>query len=55
MRSRDLDGFELVGEDGVFYPAKAVVLRGGGIDYQPVPGDVQEKLLKAYLEEEKED
>ncbi len=24
-------------------------------DYQPVPGDVQEKLLKAYLEEEKED
>ena len=23
--------------------------------YQPVPGDVQEKLLKAYLEEEKED
>ncbi|MBO5471879.1 MAG: elongation factor G [Bacteroidales bacterium] len=24
-------------------------------DYQPVPADVQEKLLKAYLEEEKED
>ena len=24
-------------------------------DYQPVPGDVQEKLLKAYLEQEKED
>jgi elongation factor G len=24
-------------------------------DYQPVPGDVQEKLLKAYMEEEKED
>ena len=24
-------------------------------DYQPVPGDVQEKLLKAYVEEEKED
>lgn len=24
-------------------------------DYQPVPGDVQDKLLKAYLEEEKED
>ena len=24
-------------------------------DYQPVPSDVQEKLLKAYLEEEKED
>ena len=24
-------------------------------DYQPVPGDVQEKLLKAYLEEENED
>jgi elongation factor G len=24
-------------------------------DYQPVPGDVQEKLLKAYLEEEQED
>jgi elongation factor G len=24
-------------------------------DYQPVPGDVQEKLLKAYLESEKED
>ena len=24
-------------------------------DYQPVPGDVQERLLKAYLEEEKED
>ena len=22
-------------------------------DYQPVPGDVQEKLLKAYFEEEK--
>ena len=28
-RSRDLDGFELAGEDGVYYPAKAVVLRGG--------------------------
>ena len=24
-------------------------------DYQPVPADVQEKLLKAYMEEEKED
>ncbi len=24
-------------------------------DYQPVPGDVQDKLLKAYLEQEKED
>ena len=24
-------------------------------DYQPVPGDVQEKLLQAYLEEEEED
>ena len=24
-------------------------------DYQPVPGDLHEKLLKAYLEEEKED
>ena len=24
-------------------------------DYQPVPADVQEKLLMAYLEEEKED
>lgn len=24
-------------------------------DYQPVPGDVQDKLLKAYLEEDKED
>ena len=24
-------------------------------DYQPVPGDVQDKLLKAYMEEEKED
>ena len=28
-RSVDLDGFEMAGEDGVFYPAKAVVLRGG--------------------------
>ena len=28
-RSQDLDGFELAGEDGVFYPAKAVVLYGG--------------------------
>lgn len=28
-RSQDLDGFELAGEDGIFYPAKAVVLRGG--------------------------
>ena len=27
-RSRDLDGFELAGEDGVYYPAKAIVLRG---------------------------
>lgn len=24
-------------------------------DYQPVPGDVQEKLLKAYMESEKEE
>ena len=28
-RSKDLDGFEMAGEDGVWYPAKAVVLRGG--------------------------
>ena len=27
-RSTDLDGFELAGEDGVFYPAKANVIRG---------------------------
>ena len=26
-RDKDLDGFELAGEDGVFYPAKAIVLR----------------------------
>ena len=24
-------------------------------DYQPVPGDVQEKLLKAYMEQEKDE
>ena len=24
-------------------------------DYQPVPGDVQEKLLKAYMEQEAEE
>ena len=24
-------------------------------DYQPVPGDVQEKLLKAYMEQESEE
>ena len=27
-RSTDLDGFELAGEDGIFYPAKANVVRG---------------------------
>lgn len=27
-RTIELDGFELAGEDGVFYPAKAVVMRG---------------------------
>lgn len=26
-RDKDLDGFELAGEDGVFYPAKAIVLK----------------------------
>ncbi len=29
-RSQDLDGFELAGEDGVFYPAKGYVLRHKG-------------------------
>jgi sialate O-acetylesterase len=37
-RSKDLDGFELAGEDGVWYPAKAVVLRG----------DYKAKAIKVY-------
>ena len=35
-RSKDLDGFELAGEDGVFYPAKAFVLRGKGYNSKAI-------------------
>ena len=38
-RSRDLEGFELAGEDGVWYPAKAVVQRGG---------EYKSKAIKVY-------
>lgn len=38
-RTKDLDGFELAGEDGVWYPAKAVVQRGG---------EYKAKAIKVY-------